>query len=129
MKAVLHQAKPKEIVSMLMAYTENDKMTDDLLVHFENVFKEKFEDVNAEDISKYYYCFTKLGFKGEGAFYKYLQKSLTKLIDTFEGPHLRCMFYKFDEVQSSRLNTGVRGRLVDRANELITQRKISAYDV
>jgi hypothetical protein len=28
--------------------------------------------MNAEDISKYYYYFTHLNFKGDGTFYKYL---------------------------------------------------------
>ena len=56
--------------------------------------------MNGEDISKYYYCFTKVNheFKAEGVFYKYLQKATTKLIETFEGPHLRYMFYKFDDI-------------------------------
>lgn len=77
--------------------------------------------MNAEDISKYYYCFTKVGhtFKAEGRFYKYLQKTTSKLINTFEGPHLRLMFYKFDDVDNMRLNTGVKGRLMDRVLDLM----------
>jgi hypothetical protein len=85
--------------------------------------------MNAEDISKFYYCFTKLGFKGEGIFYKYIQKAATKLIKTFEGPHLRLMFYKFDEEERSRLNVGVRNRLIDRTLELMKEEKIKGYDV
>lgn len=85
--------------------------------------------MNAEDISKYYYCFTHLGFKGEGTFYRYVQKAATKLMKTFEGPHLRYMFYKFDEEDESRLNTGVRGRLMDRVTELVKAGKIKGYDL
>ena len=55
--------------------------------------------MNAEDISKYYYCFTKLGFKGSQKFYKNLNLLIKKLIASFEGNHLRLMFYKFDEVE------------------------------
>jgi hypothetical protein len=60
------------MTNMLMAYTEAEKMSDPLLKVFENEFKAKFEEMNAEDISKYYYCFTKLGFKGDGTLYRYL---------------------------------------------------------
>jgi hypothetical protein len=96
---------------------------------FEQEFKAKYEDMNAEDISKFYYNFTDLGFAGDGTFYKYLQKSLTKLIKTFEGPHLRFMFYKFDDERRNRLNAGVRGRLMDRVTELIKEDKIKGYDL
>ena len=65
-------SKPKEVVQFLMAYTETNKMTEQLFTSFEQVFIRKFEEMNAEDISKYYYCFTKLGFKGSGIFYKHL---------------------------------------------------------
>ena len=65
-------AKPKELASMLMAYTTTGKINDSTLKYFESEFKSKFEEMNAEDISKYYYCFTHLGFKGEGTFYRYL---------------------------------------------------------
>jgi len=85
-------------VQLLMAYTEANLMDDALLKIFEQQFNSKFEQMNAEDASKYYYCFTKLGFKGDGRFYKYLQKCVTKIIRTFEGPHLRLMFYDFDKV-------------------------------
>lgn len=54
--------------------------------------------MNPIDIATFYYCFTKIGFKGEGLFYKYIQKSLTKTIRAFEGPEIAMMFYKFDEV-------------------------------
>ena len=96
---------------------------------FESQFKQKFEEMNAEDISKFYYYFTHLNFTGDGTFYKYLQKSLTKLIKTFEGPDLRFMFFKFDQEEQSRLNTGVRGRLMDRVSELIKEDKIKGYDL
>ena len=114
---------------MLMAYTQSDKMNESLIKLFESAFKEKFEEMNAEDISKFYFCFTKLGFKGEGTFYRYLQKSLSKLIKTFEGPQLRLMFYKFEEEDKSRLNLGVRGRLMDRVIDLIKEKNIKGYDL
>lgn len=44
----------------------------------------------------YYFCFTKLGFKGSGIFYKYLQKTVSKTIRNFEGPELSKMFLNFD---------------------------------
>ena len=67
--------------------------------------------MNAEDISKFYYCFTLIGFYGEGRFYKYLQKSLTKTLKTFQSADMRHMFVNFSKVEQSRLNKGVRGRL------------------
>jgi len=85
--------------------------------------------MNAEDISKYYYCFTKLGFKGDGIFYKYLQKAASRLIRTFEGPQLRLMFYNFDAEESHRLNRGVRERLMERVMDLIKKEEIKGYDV
>ena len=96
---------------------------------FEQQFKSKFEEMNAEDICKFYYHFTHMNFTGDGTFYKYLQKSLTKLIKTFEGPNLCFMFYKFDQEEQNRLNTGVRGRLMDRVSELIKEDKIKGYDL
>ncbi len=106
-------------------------MTPDLLRHFENQFKSKYEDMKAEDISQYYYCFTKLGhaINAEGRFYKYLQKTASKLMKYFEGPELRLMFYKFDDPKNMRLNEGVRGRLIDRVKDLIKEDKIDPYDV
>jgi len=56
----------------LFAYTEAGLMSDDFLKCFELEFKGKFEAMNPEDVSKYYYCFTKLGFKGDGTLYKYI---------------------------------------------------------
>ena len=67
-----------------------------LIEHFETEFKGRFEAMNPSDSSQFYYCFTKLGFAGEGIFYKYLQKAVSKTIRAFEGPHLRLMFHKFD---------------------------------
>ena len=84
--------------------------------------------MNATDISQYYYCFTKLGFKGDGTFYRYLQKALTKVIKTFEGPQLRLMFYQFDKEEESRINTGVRGRLMDRTLELVKSGELKGFD-
>ena len=74
--------------------------------------------MTAEDISKFYYTFRKFGHSTTGKFYKYLQKALTKTIHTFEEPHLKLMFYNFNEMETMRLNTGVRGRLVDRLKAL-----------
>jgi hypothetical protein len=39
------------------------------------------------------------------------------------------MFYKFDEVESTRLNLGVRGRLMDRVTDLMKEDAIKGYDV
>jgi hypothetical protein len=39
------------------------------------------------------------------------------------------MFYKYDEVESTRLNVGVRGRLMDRALEMMKEDAIKGYDV
>jgi hypothetical protein len=39
------------------------------------------------------------------------------------------MFFKFDQEEQSRLNTGVRGRLMDRVSELIKEDKIKGYDL
>lgn len=48
---------------------------------------------------------------------------------TFEGPNLRLMFFKFDDEEHTRLNTGVRGRLMDRVMDLIKEGKIKGFDV
>jgi NAD-dependent DNA ligase len=39
------------------------------------------------------------------------------------------MFYKFDEEDNSRLNRGVRGRLMDKVKYLMKEEKIDGYDV
>ena len=39
------------------------------------------------------------------------------------------MFTKFDNEHETRLNKGVRGRLMDRVTELIKEKKIDGYDV
>ena len=82
--------------------------------------------MNAEDISKYYYCFTiaGTGFQGDGTFYKYLQKALSKTINTFDSTHLRYMFVNFADEDKSRLNKGVRGRLQDRLYELLDTKEM-----
>ena len=112
-----------------MAFTEIDKMPKILLDKAEANFRGRYEEMNAEDISKFYYVFTKNDFAADGMFYKYIQKAATKLMKTFEGPHLRLMFYKFDEEEKTRLNVGVRGRLMDRVTELMKEEKIKGYDV
>lgn len=39
------------------------------------------------------------------------------------------MFHQFDLEDESRLNTGVRGRLMDRTSDLMKEGKIKGYDV
>jgi hypothetical protein len=39
------------------------------------------------------------------------------------------MFYAFDDEEKSRLNRGVRGRLIDRVEYLIKKGDIKGYDV
>ena len=68
----MDQMNPRELTGILLAYTESDLMTDEFLDQFDHQFRSKFEYMNPEDISKYYYCFTKNGHKGSGRFYKYL---------------------------------------------------------
>lgn len=55
-----------------MAYTSTKLMVSELENIVENDFKGKYEHMNAEDVSKIYYCFTEIGFKGDGTFYKYI---------------------------------------------------------
>ena len=85
--------------------------------------------MNPEDISKYYYCFTRANFSGDGRFYKYLQKALSKTIKQFDSGNLRYMFINFDQEDRCRLNRGVRGRLEDRLKTLMDQRKMKGFDV
>jgi hypothetical protein len=107
-KQLVHKMKPVEMCMVLTAYTETYCCDEELQLLMEEEFKGKYEDMNPSDISQFYYCFTKLGFAGDGRFYKYLQKALSKTIRAFEGPHLKLMFYRFDEEESCRLNRGVR---------------------
>lgn len=97
-------------------------MDAELIEQFQVEFGGRFESMNPIDSSTFYYCFTKLGFKGDGIFYKYVQKAVTKTIRSFEGPHLRLMFYKFDQVDETRLNKGVRGRLIEHLRYLIREK-------
>ena len=39
------------------------------------------------------------------------------------------MFYAFDQEDKTRLNTGVRGRLMDRVTELMKEENIKGYDI
>ena len=68
--------KPSELTCILYAYQQSgffgNGQNPDFLKQFEDEFKSKHEMMNAEDISKYYFCFTEIGFYGEGRFYKYL---------------------------------------------------------
>ena len=84
--------------------------------------------MNPQDCAVFYYCYTKLGFLGDGRFYKFLQKAVSKTIRSFEGHHLRLMFYKFDQVDHSRLNRGVRGRLIEYCKYLVREKKLKGYD-
>mmetsp|Transcript_16845 Transcript_16845/g.28549 ORF Transcript_16845/g.28549 Transcript_16845/m.28549 type:complete len:149 (+) Transcript_16845:438-884(+) len=103
--------------------------------------------MNPEDISKFYYCFTRAGGRskqhvkakgskeelyghfGDGMFYRYLQKSLTKTIRNFDQGNLRFMFTNYSDEERSRLNTGVRGRLFDRFKTLKASKSIRGYDL
>lgn len=124
--------KPVELCQILMAYTECDEdsqlMDDSLIAQFEMEFKGRYEAMNPIDSSTYYYCFTKLGFRGDGLFYKYVQKCVTKTIRSFEGPHLKHMFYRFDDLENMRLNRGVRGRLVEHLRWLMREKQLKGYD-
>jgi hypothetical protein len=84
--------------------------------------------MNSEDISKYYHCFALLSedFKGDGQFYRYLQKSLTKTIKTFDSGHIRYMFTNFER---SHLNTGVKGRVSDHLKKLMDKKLMKGFDV
>lgn len=83
--------------------------------------------MNPQDSSVFYYCFTKLGFKGTGMFYRHLQKTVSRTIRAFEGPHLKMMFYRFD-AQEQRLNQGVRGRLMEHCRWLMREKTLKGYD-
>lgn len=98
-----------------------------MLEIFEVEFKGKYESMNPMDSSTYYYCFTKLGWKGDGTFYKYLQKSVSKTIRAFEGPHLGLMFYEFDN-ENIRLNKGVQGRLIEHCKYLMRENLLKGFD-
>lgn len=118
--------RPRELCQCLMAYVEHPDLlradNDKMLKLFEREFKAKYEDMNPEDISKYYYCFTKMDRYGSGIFYRYLQKALTKTIKEFDSGNLRLMFIGFGDEQASRLNRGVRGRLQDRLYHLMDRK-------
>ena len=53
---------------------------------------------------------------------------MTKTIRAFEGPHLRLMFYKFDDEEATRLNKGVRGRLIEHCKYLLREKNLKGYD-
>ena len=55
-----------------MALTEKGAMDGELIESFQTEFKGRFEAMNPMDSSTFYYCFTKLEWKGDGMFYKYL---------------------------------------------------------
>ena len=101
---------------------------DEMIRKFQEEFAGRYEAMRPIDSATFYLCFTKIGFKGEGIFYKYIQKSLSKTIRAFEGPEMRMMFYKFDEIESTRLNRGVRGRLIDHCRYLLNEEKVSGFD-
>jgi len=64
--------KPVELCQVLMALTEKGAMDGELIESFQTEFKGRFEAMNPMDSSTFYYCFTKLEWKGDGMFYKYL---------------------------------------------------------
>ena len=55
-----------------MAYTESGMLDEEMIIRFQEEFKGRFESMKAIDIATFYYCYTKIGFKGEGLFYKYI---------------------------------------------------------
>lgn len=121
--------KPVELCQILMAFTERGFMNDsELMDSFQSEFKGRYEAMNPMDTSTFYYCFTKLEYKGDGMFYKYLQKAVTKTIRSFEGPHLRLMFYKFDSSEQMRLNRGVQGRLIEHCKYLMRENLLKGFD-
>ena len=113
---------------MLNAYTETGNLDEEMLEAFELNYKGRFEEMKPIDSATFYYCFTKAGFKGSGMFYKYLQKAVTKTIRAFEGPQLRLMFYRFDDIEATRLNRGVRGRLIEHCKYLMQAKKLKGFD-
>lgn len=75
--------KPRELVSILISYTENgffkehSKESQQFMDKFDREFRSKHDMMNPEDISKYFYCFEKIriendSFKVQGLFYKHL---------------------------------------------------------
>ena len=110
-----------------MAYSNND-LVEDLLPHFESEFKQRYEAMNPEDVSKYYYCFTRANRYGSGHFYKYLQKALSKTIRRFESGNVRLMFTDWQHAEN-RLNKGVRGRIHDRLFYLMDRKQMDGFDV
>jgi len=75
--------KPRELVTILMAYTENGFFKDHteefqkFLNLFDMQFRSKHDVMNPEDISKYFYCFEKVklendNYQVQGLFYKHL---------------------------------------------------------
>lgn len=57
---------------MLRAYVETGYFDEQMEVRFQEEFKGRYEQMKPIDIATFYYCYTKLGFKGEGLFYKYI---------------------------------------------------------
>mmetsp|Transcript_19987 Transcript_19987/g.30746 ORF Transcript_19987/g.30746 Transcript_19987/m.30746 type:complete len:140 (+) Transcript_19987:1422-1841(+) len=102
---------------------------------FDQEFRLNHENMNPEDISKFYYCFTMAGAKGDnagfygsGKFYKNLQKALSKTIKRFDSGNIRYMFTAFAQEDRCRLNKGVRGRLTDRLKQMMATREMKGFD-
>ena len=53
---------------------------------------------------------------------------MSKTIRAFEGPHLNKMFHGFSDSEQSRLNRGVRGRLVEHCKYLIRSNNLKGFD-
>ena len=68
----INQYKPVELCQVLISYTENGMMDDEMIEVFQQQFKGRYEQMKPEDSAAFYYCYTKLGHLGEGEFYKYL---------------------------------------------------------
>ena len=69
---LLHKMIPVELCQVLRAYIETGHFDEQMEVRFQEEFKGRYEMMKPVDIAVFYYCYTKLGFKGDGMFYKYL---------------------------------------------------------
>ena len=93
----LPHAKPIEICLIMRSYCEEGLIDDKFILLLEKEFFGKFEQMNAEDMSWYYYCFTKAGFKGSARFFKYLDNSLKKMIPMLDGQQVSRMFLNYED--------------------------------
>lgn len=54
---------------------------------------------------------------------------MTKTIKSFDSGNLRHMFINFGNEEASRLNRGVRGRLIDQVKFLMDRKLMKGFDV